>query len=85
MAEAEDGATECVNLTSQVTEPPRSTKEEIVAAFREETDDNSKIRNGQVDNQHVGRNAQFFVIAEDPQDHHVAKKGNSSCIRSGLF
>ena len=49
LAETTDCASESVYLTSQVAESPWSTKEETVDAFREETNDNTKIGDGQVD------------------------------------
>jgi len=50
LAEAAEGARESVYLTSQIAESPWSTSKEVVNAFREETNDDTKISNGQVDN-----------------------------------
>ena len=80
LAETAESARESVNLTSPVAESPWSTQKEVVDAFREETDDDTKIRNSQVDNQHVSRSAKGLVMAKDLKHHHVASKSDYSYI-----
>ena len=70
--------TEGVHVAGSLTEPPWSASEEVEDQFREESDHQTHIANGQVHDQHVGRSTQRRRAAEDAQHAVVAEGGDDT-------
>ena len=80
-----------MNLAAKFSESPWSTEAEVVEAFGEESEHQDKVRDGQVQYQHVGRGTERLETAKDLDDHRVSedrsqtdeKVGNSHEVVSG--
>ena len=62
-----------MDLACSISELPVAAAEEVVAAFRNESDHQTEIGETQVEDQHVGRSAQRRIRAEDLQHDEVSR------------
>ena len=69
-----------MNLTSQVSKPPRSSSEKIENAFRNKTNHEQQIGSGQIHNEHVGRSPKIGIAAKDSQNTDVPKNSRRTYL-----
>ena len=67
-----------MDLATHVSKAPWSTKEEVVNAFREESEHQQEVGDGQVHHQEVSRSTKRWEAAEDLQDDGISKDGGDT-------
>ena len=75
----EDFTAEGVDLTSQFSKLPWSSRKEVVYTFRDESDHEQEVRHSQVHNEHVGWCTKSLIVAENPQYDNITEDGDGSC------
>jgi len=73
-----------MDVAGDLSKPPRPTGEEVVDQFREESDHQTQITNGQIHDQHVRRSTKRWAAAEDAQHAVVAERSDNACIKIQL-
>jgi len=77
------GTKKSVDLATKFTESPWSAKAEVVEAFGEESEHQDKVRDGQVQYQHVGRGTERLETAKDLDDHRISEKRSQTDKKVG--